>query len=116
MYAAKDLRLGRRVALKVLAAGRAESAASRARFQDEARAIARLNHPHICQLYDVGHAGEIDFLVMEYLEGETLAVTLKHAAVPLSRVLDTEASSLTRSTAHTIAASSTGTSSRRTSW
>jgi eukaryotic-like serine/threonine-protein kinase len=88
VYAAKDLRLGRRVALKVLAAARADSAAWRARFQDEARAIARLNHPHICQLYDVGHDREMDFLVMEYLQGKTLAATLKHSALPLPRVLE----------------------------
>ncbi len=73
VYKARDTRLERTVAIKILPdhlAGRAEL---RERFDREAKTIASLNHPHICTLYDTGHQDEIDFLVMEYIEGETLA-------------------------------------------
>ena len=77
VYKARDTRLNRVVALKVIATGQAECPDSRSRFADEALAIAALNHPHICVLYDTGHALARDFLVLEYLEGETLAERLR---------------------------------------
>jgi eukaryotic-like serine/threonine-protein kinase len=82
VYKARDTRLDRTVAVKVLPEAIADTADLRARFDREAKAISRLNHPNICTLYDVGHQDRIDFLVMEYLEGETLAVRLKKGAVP----------------------------------
>ena len=72
VYRASDTRLGRDVALKVLPARASADAAAEARFDREARAIAALNHPNICALYDVGHDAGRTFLVMELLEGETL--------------------------------------------
>ena len=59
----------------------------RARFAREARAVAALTHPHICTLYDVGRHDEVDFLVMEYLEGDTLAARLAEGRVPLDEAL-----------------------------
>ena len=59
----------------------------RERFEREAKTIASLNHPHICTLYDIGHQDGIDFLVMEYLEGETLAQRLQKGPLPLEQVL-----------------------------
>ena len=73
VYRARDTRLDRTVAIKVLAASLAADPQLRERFDREARAISALNHPHICTLYDVGHQDGVDFLVLEYLEGETLA-------------------------------------------
>ena len=67
------MRLGRVVAIKVLPAGVASNPESRERFDREARVISTLNHRHICALYDVGRHDGVDFLVMEYLDGETLA-------------------------------------------
>src|SRR5436309_3564642 len=72
VYRAIDTRLDRAVAIKVLPAEVADSTARRERFEREARAISRLNHPHICSLHDVGEYQGAPFLVMEYLEGETL--------------------------------------------
>ncbi len=79
IYRARDTRLDRTVAIKVLAGGLAADAESRQRFEHEARAIAALNDPHICTLHDVGRHGELDYLVLEYLEGETLADRLRRA-------------------------------------
>src|SRR5229473_2055549 len=73
VYRARDTRLGRDVAIKVLASHLSSNPDLKARFEREAKAISSLNHPHICPLYDVGHQDGIDFLVMEYLEGQTLA-------------------------------------------
>jgi len=73
VYRGRDTRLDRTVAIKVLAASLAADPQLRERFDREARAISALNHPHICTLYDVGHQDGVDFLVLEYLEGETLA-------------------------------------------
>jgi eukaryotic-like serine/threonine-protein kinase len=73
VYRAKDTRLDRTVAVKVLPSHLSQSADSRQRFEREARTISQLSHPHICALFDVGHQDGVEFLVMEYLEGETLS-------------------------------------------
>jgi Tol biopolymer transport system component len=82
VYRARDTRLDRVVAVKVLPSDLAATPELRARFEREARAVSSLNHPHICVLHDVGHQDGVDFLVMELLEGETLASRL--ARGPLS--------------------------------
>jgi serine/threonine protein kinase len=94
VYKARDTRLDRTVAIKVLTAHLADDSHARERFQREARAVAALNHPHICTLHDVGSqapstgAGPaMDFLVMEYLDGETLAERLAKGPLPLDRAL-----------------------------
>ena len=87
VYRARDTRLDRIVAIKVLPTHLADRAELRERFEREARTIASLNHPHICVLHDIGHQDGIDFLVMEYLEGETLAHRLLKGPLPLEQVL-----------------------------
>jgi serine/threonine protein kinase len=87
VYRARDTRLDRTVAVKVLPAHLAADPEFRARFDREARAIGALGHPNICVLHDVGHQEGTDFLVMEYLEGETLADRLKNGPLPLDQVL-----------------------------
>jgi|SRR5262245_4853378 len=87
VYRARDTRLGREVAVKVLPAGLSSSPEVRARFEREARTVSSLNHPHICTLHDVGREGETDFLVMELVEGETLAQRLARGALPPAEVL-----------------------------
>ena len=87
VYKARDTRLDRVVAIKVLPAHLADRPDLRERFEREARTIAGLNHPHICTLYDIGHQDGIDFLVMEYLEGETLAMRLMKGPLPVEQVL-----------------------------
>ena len=87
VYRARDTRLNRIVAIKVLPTHLADRAELRERFEREARTIASLNHPHICTLFDTGHQDDIDFLVMEYLEGETLAQRLQKGALPIQQVL-----------------------------
>ena len=72
VYRARDTRLDRTVAIKILPAHLSGSPESRARLDREARTISSLNHPHICVLHDIGHTEGIDYLVMEHLEGETL--------------------------------------------
>lgn len=76
VYRARDCRLDRMVALKILAGRLMGRRGFRERFEAEAKAISRLNHPNICTLYDIGREGQIDYLVMEHLEGETLAERL----------------------------------------
>src|SRR5215510_1539043 len=76
VYKARDTRLDRTVAIKVLPAHVSDDPALRERFEREARTVAGLNHPHICTLHDVGHQDGTDFLVMEFLDGETLAQRL----------------------------------------
>jgi serine/threonine-protein kinase len=88
VYKALDTRLGRSVAMKVLPAHLATDPMVRERFEREARAVAALNHPHICTLYDVGAQDGINFLVMEFLEGETLAAMLTRGPVPLPKALE----------------------------
>jgi eukaryotic-like serine/threonine-protein kinase len=87
VYRAKDTRLNRTVAIKVLPDELSRKPGLRQRFEREARAIASLNHPHICALYDVGQQEGVDFLVMEYLEGETLAERLSHGALKTEQLL-----------------------------
>ncbi len=87
VYKARDTRLSRLVAIKILPSHLADSAESRERFEREARMIASLNHPHICTLHDVGHHGGMDYLVMEFLEGETLASRLGKGPLPLEQTL-----------------------------
>src|SRR4030081_939482 len=83
VYRATDTRLNRVVAIKVLPAEMASDPTCRERFDREARAVSSLSHPHICPLFDVGHQDGVDFLVMEYLEGETLATRLSRGTLPL---------------------------------
>src|SRR5262249_47759945 len=80
-------RLDRSVAIKVLPAHFSSDPARRQRFEREARAVVSLNHPHICVLYDIGTQGGIDFLVLEYLEGETLAHRLERGPLPTQELL-----------------------------
>ena len=87
VFTARDTRLNRTVAIKVLPKHLSERADLRQRFEREARAIASLDHPHICALYDVGHEGATDFLVMQYLEGETLSQRLRKGVLPTAEVL-----------------------------
>src|SRR3984957_7171175 len=77
VYRARDTRLERTVAIKVLPGHLSASPEAKDRFYREARSISSLNHQHICSLYDIGHQDGIDYLVMEFLEGETLAERLK---------------------------------------
>ncbi len=88
VYKAKDTRLDRTVAIKILPEQFANSPERKARFEREARAISQLNHPHICTLYDVGSQDGIEYLVMEYIDGETLADRLKRGALPLDKALE----------------------------
>src|SRR6516165_12041139 len=86
VYRARDTRLNRVVAIKILPTHLADKPELRERFEREARAIASLNHPHICVLHDIGHQDGINYLVMEYLEGETLAQRLLKGPLPLEQV------------------------------
>jgi len=87
VYRAKDTRLDRTVAIKVLPGHLSDNPDLKARFDREARAISSLSHPHICTLYDVGHENGVDYIVMEYLEGESLAARLAKGPLPLEQVL-----------------------------
>src|SRR5437762_1317684 len=87
VYRARDVRLDRDVAIKVLPSRIAGDPDLRQRFEREARMLATLSHPHICPVFDVGQHGDVSFLVMEYLEGETLAARLAKGALPLDQVL-----------------------------
>lgn len=87
VYRAKDTRLDRTVAIKVLPQHLSKRPELRQRFEREARTVSSLAHPHICTLYDVGRENEIDFLVMEYLEGETLAQRLTKGPLPTDQLL-----------------------------
>jgi len=89
VYQARDTRLGRTVAIKVLPSHLASRPESRERFEREARIIAGLNHPNICTLYDVGHQDGTDYLVMEHIEGPTLAARLAKGPLPLSKFWNT---------------------------
>ena len=87
VYRARDTRLERRVAVKILPSHLSENPEAKQRFEREARTISSLNHPNICTLHDVGHQDGVDYLVMEYLEGETLAERLCKGPLPVAQVL-----------------------------
>src|SRR5215471_16965201 len=87
VYRAKDTRLERTVAIKILPAHLSADPVRKQRFEREAKTISSLNHPHICVLYDVGHQDGTDYLVMECVEGETLAERLQRGPLPLEQVL-----------------------------
>ena len=89
VYKAHDTRLGRTVALKVLLPVIADDAKFRERFEREARVISQLTHPNICTLYDVGHDHGTEFLVMEFLEGTTLAERIGQSGLPIDEALNT---------------------------
>ncbi len=104
VYRARDTRLDRSVAIKILPAHLSENAESRQRFEREARTISSLNHPNICTLHDVGQQDGVDFLVMEFLEGETLADRLKKGPLPLGQFSNTPLRSAKDWKRHTAAA------------
>jgi eukaryotic-like serine/threonine-protein kinase len=87
VYRARDTRLDRTVAIKILPAHLSENPEAKQRFEREARTISSLNHPNICTLHDVGCQDGVDYLVMEYLEGETLADRLRKGPLPVAQVL-----------------------------
>jgi serine/threonine protein kinase len=87
VYLAKDTRLDRTVAIKVLPSHLADSPALKQRFEREARAVSSLNHPHICTLHDIGEQDGTDFLVMEYIKGENLADRSRKGALPTDQTL-----------------------------
>ena len=87
VYRARDTRLGREVAVKVLPQHVSTSPEDRARFQREAKTISSLNHPNICVLHDIGREGDTDYLIMELVEGETLAQRLTRGPLPLSEAM-----------------------------
>jgi len=87
VYRARDTRLERDVAIKVLPEHLSQKPEAKERFEREARAISSLSHPNICHLYDIGQQDGASYLVMEYLEGETLADRLRKVPLPLEQVL-----------------------------
>jgi eukaryotic-like serine/threonine-protein kinase len=87
VYRARDTRLDRSVAIKILSAQLSSDPVRKQRFEREAKTISSLNHPHICVLHDVGHQDGIDYLVMECVEGETLAKRIEKGPLPLDQVL-----------------------------
>jgi serine/threonine protein kinase len=87
VYKARDTRLDRLVAVKVLSPATAASSDARDRFEREGRAISRLAHPHVCALFDVGLEGDISYLVMELLDGETLTALIARGPLPMPDIL-----------------------------
>src|SRR5262244_2639072 len=87
VFKARDTRLDRTVAVKVLPQHLSSSPEARQRFEREARTISQLSHPHICALYDVGNQDGVEYLVMEFLEGETLAERLLKGPLPTEQTL-----------------------------
>ena len=88
VYRARDARLERDVAVKILPQHLSSDPALKARFEREARSISALSHPHICHLYDIGSQDGTDYLVMELLEGQTLAQRLERGPLPVKQVLE----------------------------
>jgi eukaryotic-like serine/threonine-protein kinase len=88
VYRARDVRLGREVAIKTLPSDLAHNREFRVRFEREARTLSALSHPNICTMYDIGEVGDVSFLVMEYLEGETLAARVVRKPLPLPELLE----------------------------
>src|SRR3981189_644139 len=87
VYRARDTRLDRTVAIKVLPAQFSSDPVRKQRFEREAKSISSLNHPHICVLHDIGHQDGTDYLVMECVEGETLAKRLEKGPLPFDQAL-----------------------------
>src|SRR5713101_1038788 len=87
VYRARDTRLDRTVAVKILPTRLSDNPQAKQRFEREARAISSLSHPNICHLYDVGSQDRVDYLVMEYLEGETLASRVERGPLPTDQAL-----------------------------
>jgi serine/threonine protein kinase len=87
VYRARDTRLDRTVAIKILNSALVASPELKARFEREARAISQLNHPNICTLHDIGHDGGADYIVMEFIDGESLADRLRRGPLPLAEVV-----------------------------
>ena len=87
VYKARDIRLGRTVAIKVLPPATASNPHALQRLEREARAVSTLNHPHICTLHDMGHHDGMAFLVMEFLDGETVAQRLAKGPLPIEEAL-----------------------------
>src|SRR6185503_12171018 len=87
VYRARDTRLGREVAIKVLPQHLSDQPEVRARFEREAKMVSSLNHPHICVLFDIGREGDTDYLVMELIEGETLADRVRKGPLPAAELL-----------------------------
>jgi serine/threonine protein kinase len=92
VYRARDIRLNRTVALKLLPTG--ADASFRARFEREARAVSAIDHPNICSLYDIGSDGDVAYMVMPFIEGETLAERLRRGALPTDEARTDVASSI----------------------
>src|ERR1039457_6693099 len=88
VYRALDTRLDRTVAIKILPAHLSDDVSRRQRFEREAKTISSLNHPHICTLYDIGRQDGTDFIVMEFVEGPTLAARLEKGPLPTAEVLE----------------------------
>jgi serine/threonine protein kinase len=87
VYCAKDTRLNRTVAVKVLPSHLSSNPEFRKRFEREARAVSSLNHPNICMVHDIGHQNDVDYLVMEYLEGETLSARIQKGPLHVVELL-----------------------------
>jgi serine/threonine protein kinase len=87
VYRARDTRLDRTVAIKVLPDHLSSNSEVRQRFEREARAVSALNHPHICTLHDIGHEDGLDYLVMEFIEGESFADRLTKGSLSIEQVL-----------------------------
>jgi serine/threonine protein kinase len=87
VYRAKDTRLDRTVAIKILPAHLSSDPIRKQRFEREAKTISSLNHPHICVLHDIGSQDGVDYLVMECVEGETLPKRLEKGPLPLDQIL-----------------------------
>jgi len=88
VYSARDTRLDRTVAVKILPSHLSSNPEAKQRFEREARTISSLNHPHICVLHDVGSQDGTSYLVMEYVEGETLDSRLRKGPLPLKHALE----------------------------
>src|SRR5271163_2753229 len=87
VYRARDTRLDRTVAIKILPTHLSDNPEAKQRFEREAKAVSKLNHPHICTLHDIGHQDRGDFLVMELVEGETLEQRLRKGPLPADQTL-----------------------------
>src|SRR5215467_6039768 len=87
VYRARDTRLERTVAIKILPSQFSADPVHKQRFEREAKTVSSLNHPHICTLHDIGHQDGVDYLVLEYLEGETLERKLEKGSLPTREVL-----------------------------